>query len=973
MRERIVLASGLNGNELTRSLALHGVNCIGLRICSAAELARLALIRSGVSITEDFVSTKEEAGIIAEAVAGEPYFGKASYSDIQEITSAVRLMRRLIGSGDEAQELESILSQGSFKEKNNALLQVYRRYRDILSQHKAVDAVSLIRIAAEKSKVIDADFLTLREYPLDPLESMLLERISGGTANAIGIHELFGVTETKPHLDSIKNCYGAPNEVESIIEDTYTGKRLDQCTVAVADGTAYGQLFFDYAILYDIPVTFGCGIPIINSNPAKLLALYNKWITSGFFGRAALNEMLGSKAFNKTKLFDRFPAQEDSFRWRAFYDVLGGLRLTNDREINKKRIEAFRKAANEEAASIGAESRGYEEVQRKISFIPCLEIVAEELSLPPEEFILKYAYIRKGNGTNAGQLVMILDMAASRTIYEEMKAINISGADQDVSGIIPNILSLNVCAQRSEPGKLHVTVIKDAFTDIRKNLYIAGLSASNFPGSPRENYLLLDEDLKLFDPEAEQFTADGRILLKRNGLLALARLASALGSNIFVSYSGLDVSELKKDNPSSLIFELFREGHGNAATSGELEREIRKVDYFEPAISVSRLVGSAYSKGQKIRPSAPETVPADMDEDEDEDLDDFDGSDDYDGSDDFEESEDFEESDYPDDIDDNEEPYEDEEISENEESYEPDETDGPDKPSGPDFSDDNEKSGDGEIEEGGLSCGLDKAWSPTALDSFFSCPRQFMLKYILEIPEPEDYDPFAVISAMDSGTLAHSLMEALGREYMDAAAFMEKAEDCFDCFLSEHPPLIMENVPMAREHFLEMMETAYEMDPHREVVMEEEDICCTHESGVKLHGFPDRVEKLDDGTYLVVDFKSGRNIKHKMDDIVTCQQVIIYAYLLEQKGFHVSGGEYRYIRLGKTVTCRFDDDMKQQLSERLMIFKKSMLSGRFPVAEVSGVSEDPCKYCKYKSICEGPSSPADMMEGQPFNGSDQTA
>ena len=49
-----------------------------------------------------------------------------------------------------------------------------------------------------------------------------------------------------------------------------------------------------------------------------------------------------------------------------------------------------------------------------------------------------------------------------------------------------------------------------------------------------------------------------------------------------------------------------------------------------------------------------------------------------------------------------------------------------------------------------------------------------MLKYILGIPEPEDYDPFEIISAMDTGTLAHSLMEALGGEAMDAGAFREK-------------------------------------------------------------------------------------------------------------------------------------------------------------------------------------------------------
>ena len=147
------------------------------------------------------------------------------------------------------------------------------------------------------------------------------------------------------------------------------------------------------------------------------------------------------------------------------------------------------------------------------------------------------------------------------------------------------------------------------------------------------------------------------------------------------------------------------------------------------------------------------------------------------------------------------------------------------------------------------------------------------------------------------------------------------------------------------------MESAYGMDPHREVALEEEEISCTHESGVRIHGFPDRVEKLEDGTYLVVDFKSGRTASHVQDDIGTCLQVIIYAYLMEQRGFQVSGGEYRYIRLGETVTCRYDDDMKRQLMERLTLFKKSMQNGDFPVAEIEEGGDDPCHFCKFKAIC----------------------
>lgn len=170
-------------------------------------------------------------------------------------------------------------------------------------------------------------------------------------------------------------------------------------------------------------------------------------------------------------------------------------------------------------------------------------------------------------------------------------------------------------------------------------------------------------------------------------------------------------------------------------------------------------------------------------------------------------------------------------------------------------------------------------------------------------------------------------------------------------FTSNKPPLIAEKAGAAKEQFREMMETAYEMDPHRETLLKEEEIHCVHETGVRIHGYPDRVEKKEDGSCLIADFKSGNSIAHVKDDIDTCLQVVIYAYLMEQRGYKVSGGEFRYIRRGETVTCKYDPDMKQKLSEKLAFFRDSLISGDFPVAEKADNGPDPCRYCKYGKIC----------------------
>nr|MCR5023735.1 PD-(D/E)XK nuclease family protein [Lachnospiraceae bacterium] len=576
---------------------------------------------------------------------------------------------------------------------------------------------------------------------------------------------------------------------------------------------------------------------------------------------------LESNAFDKAKLKSLYPKEDDEFRWKTFWDVLGGIRLTNDLKINTKRLEDYKKVISEEESHVDPkDEKAYKSFIRRKLCIPYLEVLAKELSLSPEDFISKYAYIRYGSDTNSQSLLMKLDKAALSRILDELDIMRSSEVGQATEDMILGILKMSVARGHSEEGKLFVTGIDRALSAIRDNLYIAGLSASKYPGSPKEHYLLLDEDLLLFGSEAEYMTSDGRIKSKISRLLSLAKIASGLGSSISVSYAGLNTYDLKTDNASSLVFELFRGGSDRFPTSKELEEHISKVGYFEPAISVNRKIGEAYNDEKIIHGS-----------------------------------------------------------------------------------------GDSEKEEVSVKIDLEKAYSPSALEKYFSCPRSFLLSQVMGITEPDDDNPFEIIAAKDGGNIAHALMEKLGNSTMSLDDFLKMAEEAFDHFISQHPPLVVRDEERERENFLDMMETAYRSDPHRKVVLEEEDVYCTHDSGVKIHGFPDQVEELDDGTYLIVDFKTKRRIEHVEDDIDTCLQVVIYAYLMEQEGLNVSGGEFRYIRLGETVTCKYDDEMKKMLFEKLSEFKKAVEDVDFPISVYAlGREEDepdPCKYCKFGHIC----------------------
>ena len=470
-----------------------------------------------------------------------------------------------------------------------------------------------------------------------------------------------------------------------------------------------------------------------------------------------------------------------------------------------------------------------------------------------------------------------IDIAARSAIVGDLSAIRRTGLNQKPEDLISSILDRRVWGQSSKPGHLHVTGIASAATTMRENLYIAGLSSSKYPGRAKENYLLLDPDFRAFGSGAEFLTSDKQLEHKSSRVLALAELASTAGAHVAVSYPNFNVADLKADNPSSLVYLLYRKEHGANATSKDLDAATHTMAYFDPKVSKTRLVGTAYLNretiaqtagvGNTTAPAAPAAIFGKRT--------------------------------------------------------------------------------------------LTSAFSPTSLEKFFSCPRRFMLLSLLDLEEPEENDPFEIISPLDKGNIAHAVME-WSADHPDATLdeLLAEAEAAFDRFIAQHPALIPEDVDSERDDFLDLMGKAYTMEPvpRRKVVTKEEELSCTHlETGVRLKGFPDRVEKLDDGTCLIVDFKTGKNPEQKEDDVLSCLQVILYAYMLEQQGYTVSGGEYRYLATRDVISCKYDDAAKEILANLLSLFKIHMEDSDFPVSRFAGKPDanrpDPCRYCKFGSIC----------------------
>jgi CRISPR/Cas system-associated exonuclease Cas4 (RecB family) len=255
---------------------------------------------------------------------------------------------------------------------------------------------------------------------------------------------------------------------------------------------------------------------------------------------------------------------------------------------------------------------------------------------------------------------------------------------------------------------------------------------------------------------------------------------------------------------------------------------------------------------------------------------------------------------------------------------------------------------------------LDKNWSPTALELFFQCQRHFYLRYIAKIREQEEDDPFTVISAADEGTLVHEVMEQTANKTMSDTEFLDLASEAFDDFLVRRPPMHPEEADKKKRHFLDMMKNAFKTNSKNRVVSAEEDYRHRYPDDdggfMWIKGKPDRVEETAERdeagnvTYLVADYKTKRRTDHKPNDINTCLQVVLYSWLCKQEGMNVTKAEYRYLRLGKTVSCVIDPGILGELGKKLIEFKHAMETNEFP--RDKGNDNENCRYCKFKDICD---------------------
>ncbi len=238
--------------------------------------------------------------------------------------------------------------------------------------------------------------------------------------------------------------------------------------------------------------------------------------------------------------------------------------------------------------------------------------------------------------------------------------------------------------------------------------------------------------------------------------------------------------------------------------------------------------------------------------------------------------------------------------------------------------------------------------SPSIIERFIECPKKYCYKYVMCIPEPETDNVFDVINPKEFGNLVHEAMKMLKGQYPDEEVFMLNAEQIFARYLTERPPMNQSDAEKVKADFLNTVKNGYDRTVNIRVIESEQDIKMQYGCGISITGRLDALAELPDGTFRVIDYKTGRTVKHERNDTFSCIQVMLYADMLQKSGKTVSGGEYWYLRRNQIVPCEYTPARAELIETKLAEIAKAIRTNTYP----PNASKDNCKYCPYKEICE---------------------
>jgi len=237
-----------------------------------------------------------------------------------------------------------------------------------------------------------------------------------------------------------------------------------------------------------------------------------------------------------------------------------------------------------------------------------------------------------------------------------------------------------------------------------------------------------------------------------------------------------------------------------------------------------------------------------------------------------------------------------------------------------------------------------QSFSASALQKYRDCPLTYKFSYIFKIPTPPAIQ-------LEFGSTLHTVIENLTTNPDPSRSPREQGLALLNEFW---PSRVYESATQeseARETASTLIDTYVawqESNPNTVVGVEKEFFFTI--AGRTIHGFIDRIEQTPEGTYAVIDFKSGKKPSDLTKKAVNENiQLNIYCLAVQELyGTLPEKAELFFLKDNKRVPYTPTEESICAFKEMLSSLIDAILNERFP----ANPDFMRCQWCDYEELCE---------------------